>query len=315
MADKVYDSSNRNMNRNKKRRSKSSFEKNDLDFTTKIRIDQERLDDSDSLDTSFLEGRLGKQVKNNKKAKDRLLKEPSQNILATIPFKQIFILAFLLAFIISIIIFLPSIHFNTVSQGESAASSDVKVVEETIVDDNYVFVGDFHTEKLDFSEVSFPYVMISDKKYDTSDILDDMNGKIYQYNPSVVILELGINDLDNDVSEDEIIENVEEIIDGILENRPYAKIYVESLYPINKEVEDYDKDFLDDSIENEDISSINIKLKKLVKEKKVFYLDVYQEISEKKQLKEEYTDNGVTLNKKGSEKVFQFITESVGISS
>ena len=43
-----------------------------------------------------------------------------------------------------------------------------------------------------------------------------------------------MNDLLEERDMSDILDDMEKIIKGIQENRPYAKIYVESLYPINK---------------------------------------------------------------------------------
>ena len=67
--------------------------------------------------------------------------------------------------------------------------------------------------------------------------------KIYKYNPSKVFINLGYVDLVNDKSVNEIISNYEEIIKNIKLNRPYAEIYVISVFPINN---DYDETYLFD---------------------------------------------------------------------
>lgn len=293
-------------------KNKKTSKKSDLDLTTRIRIDQERLDDSDSLDTSFLEGRISRQVRKNKKSKEKLLKSSIDRRMADVPIKKIVLLALLASIIISILIFLPSIKFSSPSN-ENKKDSDTKEEKvEKIIDDNYLFVGDFHTDELDLEELSLPCVKISDKEYKTSDILDNMKEKIYQYNPSVVIIELGINDLSEEESSDDIISHISEIIDGIKENRPYAEIYLESIYPINRDVEKYDDDILSNSFDDNDIFSINIELKKLAKKKDILYLDVYDKIGEKKQLKSDYTDDGIHLNEEGYKEVLSLIEKVVG---
>ena len=57
----------------KKIQKKREMDKETLENTMKIRIDRERLEDSESLDTSFLEGRAHKRVQNNKTAKEKIL--------------------------------------------------------------------------------------------------------------------------------------------------------------------------------------------------------------------------------------------------
>ena len=313
MSDKERNSSTNKKN-SKKQNSRKTSKRSDLDLTTRIRIDQERLEDSDSLDTSFLEGRIGKQVKKGKRSKEKILKESVD--MSDVPIKKIAVLALLAAIIISIFIFFPSMKFN--SSTKETTKKDKKVIDKVkkekvkkVIDDNCLFVGDFHTDDLDLEKLDLPYVKVSDKKYETKDILDNMNEKIYQYNPSLVVIELGINDLSEEQSIDDINNHMEKIIDGIKENRPYAKIYIESVYPINRDVEDYDEDILSDVFDNDDIFELNTKLEKLAKKKNVNYLNVYEKIGEKKQLKGEYTDDGVHLNKKGYNEVFSLVKKNI----
>lgn len=304
----------RNSNGNKRENIKTS-KKSDLDLTTRIRIDQERLDDSDSLDTSFLEGRIGRQINKGKKSKEKLLRNSVDRGMSDVPIKKIALLALLASIIISIIIFLPSIKFSSPSNNNKKVNTieeRKEAREEKIIDDNCLFLGDFHTDELDLERFSLPYVKVSDKEYKTRDILDNMNEKIYQYNPSVIFIELGINDLNDKMSSDDIINNMEEIIDGIKDNRPYAKIYIESIYPINRDVDKYDDDILNGVFDDDDIFSINTELKKLAEQKKIYYLDIYDKIGERKQLKEDYTENGIYLNEDGYREVLSLIESVVG---
>ena len=76
----------------------------------------------------------------------------------------------------------------------------------------------------------------------SKDLFNHIKERIYCYNPSHIFIIIGINDLADNKSNNEIIENLSKIIEGIKDNRPVAKIYIESLYPINKDVDDYDSD-------------------------------------------------------------------------
>ena len=103
--------------------------------------------------------------------------------------------------------------------------------------------------------------------------------------------------------------DMEKVIKGILDNRPYAKVYVESIYPINKDVEDFDSDYED--IEESTLVEFNKRIKELCDTLKVSYLDIYSELSDDDHLIEKYTDDGVTLNTLGYERVFKIIRNVV----
>lgn len=315
MSDKNHSSANINVNKKQNKKKKNNKVKNsDLEQTTRIRIDHERLEDSDSLDTSFLEGRLEKQFRNNKKARERLLHNSNKTF--HFPLKQLLLIVLIGIIIASIIIYLPSMKFSTSSRAKKDLKVEEKKVEEKskVIDDNYLFIGDFHTEELNLEDVSYPYVKICDKEFELKDILDDMNHRIYQYNPSVIILELGINDLDKETDDEEILNNIKEIIAGVKDNRPYADIYIESIYPINKDKEEFDEDFFEnENISNDDIIHINKEIKKLVKEENISYIDIFQQLSDKKQLKDIYTDDGIHLNEKGYQKVLSYVNTVIGV--
>lgn len=278
-----------------------------LENTTRIRVDRERLNDSDSLDTSFLEGRI--REKNSSKVKEKILREKKKK---TINFKFMksffFLLGIVCIFILVVFVFVS--YDGVLKRKEPVSKKNTEVVPkvEKVLDDNYLFVGDFYTDSFDFEEfqLDYHYVKVSDEGYTTEDILGSIKDKIYDYNPSILFIELGINDLKNDRSEDEIIDTLRDIIDSVKTNRAYASIYIESLYPINDKIDDYDEDILDE-VSNKDIVSLNKKIEKLAKQEKVHYIDLYSELKEGDVLKEKYTDDGVHLNKDGYKRVFKVI--------
>ena len=304
---------NKNTNRrsNNRRNTSNNREKKELDATTRIRIDNDRLNDSDSLDTSFLEGRIDKRVKNNKKAKEKILKEKKKSKINFKLLRNIIGVLLLLCIIIVGIVFLINSDIMK-SKDKNVSKPQVMVKEKkvTVVDDNYLFLGDFHTKDLDFSDVYNHYVNVSGEDYTVTDILDNMKEYVYDYNPSIVFIELGINDLIKGDSQKDVLDNIENLITSIQSNREYAKIYVESLYPINEEIDDYDNDIMN-GITIDDISSFNDKLKKICSNNKVSYLDVYSELSEDEVLKENYTDDGVYLNNAGLKRVLKVINRVV----
>ena len=302
----------------------------DLEQTTIIRIDKDRINDFETLDTSFLEGRLDKKLKNNKNKKEKLLKEKKpSNINFDIVRK---IISFLIAIVI--IALLCVVFYNVMESYNEKRSRDAevktqkkdkeetKVIEEkqtkskdkkdSEIDDNYLFIGDFHTERFNFDDYDYHYVKVSEKELTTRKTLDDLKGKIYKYNPSIIFIQLGIIDLDEDKSVDEIIDNLREIVEKVNENRPYSEIYVESLYPINKDVDDYNDKIISKDIDNKKIIEVNDKIKELVKEKKINYLDLFSVLSEDDKLKDNYTDNGVELNDNGYKEIRKEIDKIVG---
>ena len=138
------------------------------------------------------------------------------------------------------------------------------------MDNNYLFIGTYNTNRLDFGE-DYHYIKVSDDHYNTNHILNEMTKQVYQYNPTYVFIELGINELYVESNEDFVV-RLSKIIDGIKENRPYAKIYVESIYPINRNVENFDNTLIKEYIDNKMIYTVNKDIKKMVLDKEVEFI-------------------------------------------
>lgn len=300
----LYNSSKKKKNNKNNEKNKSKI---NLEDTIRIRTDDIRLNDADTLDTSFLEGRIDKKIKKNKIRKENILNSAGKKKLNLKPFRFIFFgISFLLIFVFLIIIIMNNSFFETKSNKFDKNIEDVSIK----IDNNYLFVGDYNTNKLDFKD--FHYVKSSDDNMTSSDLFNHIKERIYCYNPSHIFINIGINDLADNKSNNEIIENLSKIIEGIKDNRPVAKIYIESLYPINKDVDDYDSDILSKDVDNDKIVSLNERIKDLTIEKKVNYIDMYSLLVDNDKLDSNYTDNGIYLNKKGNEVVKKKINEIIG---
>lgn len=211
----------------------------------------------------------------------------------------------LLILIISILcnaIFLVKI--NSMSEHNKEIKQDYKDEVNEIKDSysNYLFLGDSITDFYDLDKYykDFPVVNSGISGNTTDDILDDMKNRVYDYNPSKVFLLIGTNDLIHNKSVDEIVDNIKKIIDEINESRPQTKIYLESIYPVNKDI---DEDMVNVR-DNKDIKKINKELEKYCKDSNCTYLNIYDELINKDgNFDEKYTDDGLHPNDKGYEVV------------
>lgn len=179
---------------------------------------------------------------------------------------------------------------------------------ETLKDDytNYLFLGDSITYFYDLDKYyeGLPVINSGIGGNTTEDVLDDMNSRVYKYNPTKVFLLIGTNDLIHDKSVDDIVSNIEEIINKIKDNRPQAEIYVESVYPVN---DNLDEDMVDVR-ENDDIMEINDKIKKYCDDNNYTYIDMYNKLlDDDGNFSEEYTDDGLHPNDRG----YEVITEEI----
>ena len=300
----------------KKNNSKKSTERSELDVTTRIRVDDVRINDAESLDVSFLEGKSKKKAnKNTKKVKKNILNDKKKSVDIENIFKIIILIAVSLAVVI-VICFLIKNNFKDkekTKKQEKVVVEEKKEEKEVIMDRNYLFVGDFYTEEFPFDEfdLDYHYVKSSDDDLTTDSLFDDIESSIYIYNPSIIFISVGFNDLYDGKDIDDVISNLDEIIDSIQNNRQYAEIYIESLYPINDKSESFDKKLVGDNIDNDLINKFNKKLLSLTKKKKVNYLDVYSMLEKKGALDLDYTDDGVNLNLDGYKQVMKVINKII----
>lgn len=262
---------------------KLSESKKNLENTlTKFRIDDDTLNKNETLDNTFLEGRTEKK-KSKKKGR-----KPSKESRITFWKKVCLIISAVCAFILSLLIMV-----NTITQWLLPGDEDRIILEKKKnIDDNYLFVGDFYTQNFPFKEygLDYHYVKSGAPSLTTKQLLSNMKSMVYDFNPSVVFLEVGNIDIREGVSEEEIINNYRTIIELIKNNRPNAAICVESLYPTN----------------TYDVVLVNNRLKELCKEKNVFYIDVYSLLNNRSYYNEE------NLNDSGYQELYKKIKSIVG---
>ena len=166
--------------------------------------------------------------------------------------------------------------------------------------DNFLFLGDSITELYPLEEYydNLPVVNSGISGNKTTDILNNMKTRVYQYNPTKVFLLIGTNDL-NSTDEDIVdvtFDNIKEIISEIKENRSDATIYVESVYPVNSVIENN----VVTNRTNKKVKELNKKLSNYCDEESCEYINLYDDlIDEEGNLKTEYTEDGLHLNSLG----------------
>ena len=187
----------------------------------------------------------------------------------------------------------------------------------SVLDHNIVFVGDSLTYFYDLEEnFGSKYNLVNSgvSGNTTDDILDDIDNRVYKYNPSKVIIQIGINDMRNGKSNEYIYNNIMKIVRNIKEKRSLSKIYIVSLYPIN----DSDDEIINKSSlknrTNEKIDYINKMLKEEVNGTDIVYIDINKKLKDENGiLKLKYTVDGIHLNESGYKVItnvlFDYINE------
>ncbi len=181
----------------------------------------------------------------------------------------------------------------------------VKTADEISKNENIVFLGDSITDFYPFDEIyeDLPIINSGISGYRTDEILPRMEELVYRYNPTSVYILIGTNDFREDSDEDlvKIVEeNIKKIVDNIKQNRKKTKIYIQSIYPVNKKMANNATEDRD----NEEIKEVNKYLKSFCKENDVKYIDLYNSLTDTDgNFAEIYTKDGLHPNSLGYAKI------------
>lgn len=181
--------------------------------------------------------------------------------------------------------------------------------------ENIIFFGDSLTARYDLEKFySNKYIINKGiNGNQTEDLLNRIDEDVYEYNPSKVILLIGINDLINEVDAKDVLLNIETIINEIRFNRPSAKIYVESLYPVDEQTINAKKGENQVDVFNKDIKTLNGEIEKMCKSNSVTYINMFDILVDNEgKLKKMYSKDGIHLTNLGYLKVTSVLNKYVG---
>ena len=296
-----YKNNNKHRNENYQKNSEDNM---DFNITKQQVFDFDEMKFSDEIDTSFVE--------NKRKKKEQIVDELTQSYEKRKVQQQkrekkhhskIRVERFVA--ILCILALLGTCVFLLMKPEKTKVIT--KKEEVVVMDDNYLFLGDSITEQYDLDEY-FPDMNVVNSGISgnkTKDLLNDLNNRVYQYNPSKVFLLIGTNDIQSKVEDDVIINNIKKILEDIHENRPYAKLYLEAIYPV-----DEGSSGAQDRT-NKEIQSINASLEDYCKKNDITFIDMYDLLldpeSDKDRLFEDYSKDGLHISDEG----YEVITEEI----
>lgn len=191
-----------------------------------------------------------------------------------------------------------------------ADKKTVNIVKKEIVNPNIVMLGDSITEIYNLNEFYGEDKLIVNSGISgnrADEILNNLKSRVYNYNPSKIFLLIGINDiLWDEASDDYVYEKTIEIIEHVQDKLPNTNIFVESIYPINSELNNHFNQVDIDRVKNT-VIGVNDKLKDYSdKNKDIKYIDLYSElVNENGELDMKYSDDGLHPNEEG----YKLITE------
>lgn len=120
--------------------------------------------------------------------------------------------------------------------------------------------------------------------------------EVIESKPLQIFLLIGINDLAKGATIENISGNIETILSRIIMESPATNIYVQSVFPVNPEWQQYPKHVSKGS----EVIALNKLIKKTCEIRSLNYLDVYSVLSTQDGLLiPEYTNDGLHLSGKG----------------
>ena len=191
---------------------------------------------------------------------------------------------------------------NFISYFRPSTTSSYYIEKQTLFDNlpqpnnNIYFLGDSLTDGCEWSELySNPKIKNRGINGDTtSGVLNRIN-QITQTQPQKIFIMIGINDLLNNIENNKILENYQKIIKNIKSNSPHTKIYIESILPLNFQLDKTNR-----PVNNQNISDFNKNLENLAYNSNIFYIDLYSKfLNSSGQLNDQYTLDGIHLNGQG----------------
>lgn len=174
-----------------------------------------------------------------------------------------------------------------------------------------VFIGDSITEYFMLDEFFLDKTVINRGIYGdtTTGVLNRLNESVYSINPYKVFILIGTNDLDKTTDTPQVIgERIKSIVNKIKLKCPNTKIYIQSIYPVNKTT----KNSTIGKRNNESIIQINKILSNISNGQDIIYIDVYSKLIDKNgNLSLNYTIEGLHLTPKGYKKVYDILNPYV----
>ena len=133
---------------------------------------------------------------------------------------------------------------------------------------NTVFIGDSVTKAIeDYAMLKNVNVVANNGQ--TMIRFDKISGKVEQYKPKKIFILLGTNDLLNGISSEKFISDYESYLGILRKEAPNAKIYIESILPV--------EDFVEKQkplLANSRIDEFNLALKNMRKDSNEEFIDI-----------------------------------------
>lgn len=183
-----------------------------------------------------------------------------------------------------------------IKSGYAAKVKSFETQNKLVKKGGIVFVGDSITQDFNVYEY-FPDYLVYNRGIGgdtTKGLLDRLESSIFELEPQTVVLLMGTNDfavLNDDVQR--IFDRMKMIVDTILKRLPETKILLQSVYPVNGELDPMSVGIR----HNKDIQTLNLLYQSI---EGVTYIDLFQVLlDENGRLNPIYTVEGLHINDEG----------------
>ena len=199
--------------------------------------------------------------------------------------------------------------YQTLAQGTGKVEEKTSEIRQK---ENIVFLGDSILDWYPTDEIydDFPIVNSGIVGNKTTSILEDMENRVYKYNPTKVFILVGTNDIEWEDSEElnqEVFNNLKEIANKIRQNRSKCDIYMMSILPVNNHLSGANDRHISE------IKEINSMVEKFCEtDEKITFINLFDEFKgEEEMLKTSYTNDGLHLNDLGYAKLTKILMKYI----
>ena len=163
-----------------------------------------------------------------------------------------------------------------------------------------VFLGDSITDYVPFSEL-LPGLPVINRGIAGDNTLGALRriDEVISLKPSKLFILLGTNDIVYNMTADRTAGNLTDIIRKVKEGSPSTKIFLETIMPVNPELESRRK--------NDVINALNVRVRAVAVETGVELVDTHSHMAENGVLPLKWTVDGLHLNGEGAVKWIEFI--------
>ncbi|MGN0797693.1 MAG: GDSL-type esterase/lipase family protein [Christensenellales bacterium] len=177
-----------------------------------------------------------------------------------------------------------------------------------------VFLGDSITEMYDLGYY-FPQADIYNRGIsgDTTDrMLVRLESNVLNIKPRAIFLLGGCNDLRKGSSPEDIAVNLSKILHVVREELPDTKIFMQTVYPVNRSVKLAGKDLIGEYLTDDNVILLNEYIKHLCTIYQVELIDTYSHlVGDNKQLQDKYTFDGLHMTSESYELITSLLTPCV----